>query len=252
MAKPRLRRYDTAMKHIGVLAHSAEGAALCFLAAAHEGERRLGAHFHPEITMDIIAMGETLAAWERLDFQPIVEVLSKTVDRLAAAGAEFFICPDNTAHLALESAGTSLRLPGLHIADIVAAEAARRGFRKVALTGTLWTMEGPIYPRELERRGIGCVIPSPPERAVIQAMIFDELVRGIVSETSRKRFIEIVANLKRQGCDCVALSCTELPMILDDTTSPLPTLDSTRLLAHAAVAVALGDAPMPAWCGGPR
>jgi aspartate racemase len=240
------------MKHIGILAHSAEGAALCFLAAAHEGERRLGAHFHPPITMDIVAMGETLDAWERLDLPPIVDVLANTVERLKAAGADFFICPDNTAHLALEAGKTPFALPGLHIAEVVANEAARRGFKKVALTGTRWTMEGHVYPRELERRGIGCLSPSHAEREIVQTIIFDELVRGIVSDHSRKRLIEVVANLKRQDCDCVALSCTELPMILDDTTSPLPTLDSTRLLAHAAVAVALGDAPMPVWRGGPR
>jgi aspartate racemase len=240
------------MKRIGILAHSAEGAALCFLAAVHEGERRLGAHFHPDIVMDIVAMGQTLGAWEQLDLPPIVDVLSGSVDRLAAAGADFFICPDNTAHLALESAAAKFALPGLHIADCVAAEATRRGFRKVALTGTRWTMEGPIYPRELEGRGIGCVVPSPDEREVIQRIIFEELVRGIVSDTSRSRFAAIVARTRTEGCDAVALSCTELPMLLDDTTSPIPTLDSTRLLAHAAVAVALGDASMPTWRGGPR
>jgi aspartate racemase len=240
------------MTRIGILAHSAEGAALCFLAAVHEGERRLGAHFHPDIVMDIVAMGQTLDAWERLALPPIVKVLSGSVDRLAAAGADFFICPDNTAHLALESAAPPLALPGLHIAAAVADEAAFREFKTVALTGTRWTMEGPIYPRELSRRGIACVAPSPAEREVIQRIIFDELVRGIVSDASRARFAEIVARMKTKGCDAVALSCTELPMLLDDATSPIPTLDSTRLLAHAAVAVALGEVPMPIWRGGPR
>jgi aspartate racemase len=240
------------MKHIGILAHSAEGAALCFLAACHEGEGRLGAHFHPDITMDIVAMGESMGDWERLDFAPIAERFARSVERLAAGGADFFLCPDNTAHLALEAAREPLALPGLHIAEIVAEEAARRGFSKVGITGTRWTMEGPIYPRELQRRGMDSLAPTEDERAIIQHIIFEELVRGIVSEASRTRLASIIGNLRELGCDAIILGCTELPMILNDETSPLPTLDSTRLLAHAAVDVALGSKPMPTWRGGTR
>jgi aspartate racemase len=238
------------MKHMGILAHSAEGAALCFLAACHEGERRLGAHFHPAITMDIAAMGESMGDWERLDFAPIAERFAASVERLAASGADFFLCPDNTAHLALEVTRAPLALPGLHIADIVAEEAARRGFVKVGLTGTRWTMEGPIYPRELQRRGMASLAPTEDERAIIQNIIFEELVRGIVAGESRTRLVAIIGNLKEQGCDAVILGCTELPIALNNASSPLPTLDSTRLLAHAAVDVALGSKPMPSWRGG--
>jgi aspartate racemase len=239
------------VKRIGILAHSAEGAALCFLEACHEGERRLGAHFHPDIVLDIAAMGDSMDDWERRDFAPIAERFARAAERLAAAGADFWICPDNTAHLAFEAMTTPLPLPGLHIAEIVAEEAARRGFHKLGITGTTWTMEGPVYPAALARRGLAFAVPPPADRAAIQAMIFGELVRGIVADTARVRLAEAVSGLARQGCDAVVLGCTELPLLLDDATSPLPVLDSTRLLARAAVAVALGARPLPAWRAGP-
>ena len=239
------------MKRIGILAHSAEGAAMCFLAACHEGERRLGAHFHPDIVLDIEAMGTSLEDWDRHDFPPIVERFRGQAERLAAAGADFWICPDNTAHMAFESMQAPLPIPGLHIAEIVADEAKHRGFRNIALTGTRWTMAGPVYPGAFGRRNLDHAVPPEEERDEIQAMILDELVRGVVSAQSRERLVAIVKGLAGKDCDAVVLGCTELPMLLDDTSSPLPVLDSTRLLARAAVDVALGGRPLPAWHGGP-
>lgn len=239
------------MRRIGILAHSAEGAALCFLEAVHEGERRQGAHIHPDIAMDIEAMGASMEDWEKRDFAPIAARFAHAAARLKAAGADFWICPDNTAHMAFEAMRTPLPLPGLHIAEIVAGEAARRGFRKIGITGTSWTMEGPVYSAAFARRGLAFATPPRAEREAVQAIIFDELVRGIVSSASRAKLAAVVAGLKEQGCDAVVLGCTELPMLLDDTTSPLPTLDSTRLLARAAVDVALGTRPLPSWFGGP-
>jgi len=239
------------MKRIGILAHSAEGAALCFLEAVHAGERRLGAHFHPDIVMDIEAMGASMDDWEKRDFAPITARFAHAASRLKAAGADFWICPDNTAHMAFEAMRQPLPLPGVHIAQIVADEAARRGYRKIGITGTLWTMEGPVYSAAFTRRGVAFAAPPRPEREAVQAIIFDELVRGTVTDASRAKLAAVVLGLKEQGCDAVVLGCTELPMLLDDTTSPLPTLDSTRLLARAAVDVALGERPLPLWFGGP-
>lgn len=239
------------MKRIGILAHSAEGAALCFLTAVHEGEARLGAHFHPDIVLDIETMGTSLPDWDKRDFAPIGQRFLKSAERLKAAGADFFICPDNTAHMAFEALREPLPLPGLHIAEIAAREAKRRGFKTIGITGTRWTMEGAVYPQALRRAGLDHVVPPPLDRDVIQSIIMDELVRGVVRDDSRTRFAEAVGRLKARGADAMVLGCTELPMLLDDTTSPLPTLDSTRLIARAAVDVALGAEPLPVWRGGP-
>jgi aspartate racemase len=238
------------MKRIGILAHSAEGAALCFLTAVHAGEETLGAHFHPDIVMDIEAMGASMDDWAALNFPPIATRFRKAAHRLHDAGADFWLCPDNTAHMAFEAMTSPLPLPGLHIAEIVSDTAMRRGFRKIGITGTAWTMEGTVYPGAFARRGLAFLAPPAAARADVQQIIFEELVRGTISELSRARFIEIVQGLKDEGCDAVVLGCTELPLLLDDARSPLPTLDSTRLLARAAVDVALGQAPMPTWRGG--
>ena len=236
--------------HLGILAHSAEGAALCFTAFCQEGSRLLGPWMHPEVTLDCIPMGRCMPAYDRGDYAEVREVLVTSLRRLAAAGADFFVCPDNTAHLALETPGDDLPLPGLHIADIVAAEAARTGRRHVGVLGTKYTMDGPIYPRVLAARGLTATLPGPEDRDLINRIIFDELVHGVFTEASRNEYVRVIDDLAARGCDSVALVCTEIPLLVTPDVSPLPTLDSTRLLAHAALHVAIGDDPRPTWRGG--
>ena len=239
------------MSHAGLLAHSAEGAALCFRAFCQEGFRELGAHEHPDVTLDCIAMGRSMAAWDTGDHDAVRGILAESVRRLAGAGADFFALPDNTAHLALETAGPTLALPGLHIADVVAGVAAAAGHRRVGVLGTRFTMDGPIYPRALATRGIEAVVPDSAQRATVDRIIFDELVNGVFTAASRATYVEVIGSLRDRGCDAVALVCTEIPLLVTPDASPLPTLDSTRLLARAAFDVAVGRAPVPTWRGGP-
>jgi aspartate racemase len=239
------------MKHIGILAHSIEGAALCLQEISRDGFRRLGEHQHPDVTLDCIAMGASMPAWEAGDHASIRATLAESVERLARAGADFFLCPDNTAHMALELPGEDLALPGLHIVEVVADRAAHHGFRHVGVLGTKYTMDGPLYPRTLAARGVGSMLPEPDERRVIDDIIFHELVNGVFTEPSRRKYVEIIAALRERGCDAVALVCTEIPLLVTPEVSPLPTLDSTCLLAGAGVDVAVGARPMPSWRGGP-
>jgi aspartate racemase len=239
------------MKHIGILAHSFEGAALCFRTACLEGVTRLGAHMHPEITMTCSPMAMVLDAWERGDNAALRAFFRAEAGKLAAAGADFFVCPDNTAHIALESAGEPFPLPGLDIGEVVAEQALSDGRRKVGILGTKWTMTGPVYPGALGRRGIGWAIPDESDRTIIDDIIFGELCLGVFSDASRGVYVEIIGKLADQGCDAVALVCTEIPLLITEEVSPLPILDSTRLLARAAVEVATGERPMPQWYGGP-
>jgi len=236
--------------HIGVLGHSADGAALCFLETVREGARLLGAHEHPEVTLSLLPMGPTLAAYESGDLAAVRAHLARTADRLAGAGCDFFACPDNTAHLALEQPGPALTLPGLHVAEIVAARARSDGRRRVGLLGTKWTMNGPVVPAAFARAGVEMRAPEPGDHAMIDGVIFEELCRGVVRDASRKRYVAVIEDLKQAGCDAVALCCTEIPLLVTPEVSPLPTLDSTRLLARAAVAVALGREAFPTWRGG--
>lgn len=239
------------MKHIGILAHSAEGATLCYRETWLEGVRRLGAHRHPEITLTGVAMADALDDWERGDLAALRSLFMSDMEKLAAAGADFFVCPDNTAHIALEARGEQFPIPCLHIAEVVADRAQQDARGKVGILGTKWTMMGPVYPGALGRRGIGWAVPEDADRKTVDDIIFGELCLGVFTDESRDAYIRIIGKLADQGCDAVALVCTEIPLLVAEEVSPLPILDSTRLLARAAVAVAIGEAPMPQWRGGP-
>lgn len=239
------------MNHLGILAHSTEGAALCFLEYCEEGARRLGSHTYPDVTLDYIAFGRSMPAWDAGDHDTIRGTLAESVARLARAGAAFFVCPDNTAHLALERPGADLALPGLHIAEVVAGQAARERRTRVGLLGTRYLMEGPVYPAAFDARGIATELPGEDDRRMINATIFDELVNGVFTDATRTAYVRVIDDLAARGCDAVALVCTEIPLLVTADVSPLPVLDSTRLIAHAALDVALGTTPPPTWRGGP-
>jgi aspartate racemase len=231
------------MKRIGIVAHSAEGAALCFLTACREGQRQLGAHMHPEIVMSAIPMGVSMPGWEANDFDAVAPHLRRGVEQVAAAGADCFVCPDNTAHLVLETIADSLPIPGLHIAEVVASEMASNGWRKAALLGTRWTMNGPVYPEMLRRYGLTRLVPDDETRETLNRMIFEELCQGEFRAETTALFIEAIRELGEQGADCAILGCTEIPLIITEQNSPLPVLDSTRLLATRAVSLAITDEP---------
>lgn len=238
------------MLHIGILAHSADGAALCFQEMVREGARKLGAHDHPEITLSILPMGPVLEAYDRGDLAAVNAHLMRTAQRLADAGCDFFVCPDNTAHIAFDAATAPYPLPGLHICDILAQRAKADGRACVGLLGTRWTMDGPAYPAAFARAELEFRVPPREDREIVDRVIFEELCQGVVSGGARAEFVRIIEALKTEGCDAVALSCTEIPLLVTPEISPLPTLDSTRLLAREAVAVALGEKPPPRWRGG--
>ena len=239
------------MKHIGILAHSFEGATLCFRTACLEGVKRLGPHMHPEITMTCNAMALVLDAWETGENEKLRAFFMDDCRKLAAAGCDFFLLPDNTAHIAMETSGDPFPIPGLHIGEVVAEQAARDGRTKVGILGTRFTMTGPVYPGALGRRGIGWAVPDEADRKIVDDIIFSELCLGSFTDAARDAYVRIIEKLAADGCDAVALVCTEIPLLITQDISPLPILDSTRLLAAAAVEVALGDRNMPEWRGGP-
>lgn len=222
--------------HIGIVACSAEGAALCYRTICAEGARRLGAHRHPELSMHTPPLAEYVACLERGDLGGVAELMLRSAEKLAQSGADFLICPDNTIHQALPLVLPRSPRPWLSIAEVVAAEAAHRGFGRLALTGTRWLVESEVYPQALAARGLDWRRPGAEERAELGRIIMDELVPGLISPGAVPALQRIIARLRdEEGCDAVVLGCTELPLVLDDATSPLPPLDSTRLLARAAL-----------------
>jgi aspartate racemase len=226
-------------KHIGIIACSAEGAALCYRTICTEAPSVMGRHMHPEVTMHTHPLAKYMERVYRDDWQGVAALMLSSADKLAKAGAEFLICPDNTIHRAFQLVALRSPQPWLHIVEEVAGEAKQRGFRKLAVTGTKYTMEGPVYPEKLSAAGIEYLMPNADERARIDGIIMDELVNGIFSDESRTYFQQVIGRLSHEGCDAVVLGCTEIPLLIDDRISPLPTLDSTRILARAAIRKAL-------------
>jgi aspartate racemase len=228
------------MNHIGIVACSAEGAALCYRTICSEGADLFGPRAHPEVSMHSHSFARYVACLDRGDLAGVGELMLSSAAKLAKAGADFLICPDNTIHQAFVSVAPRSPLPWIHIAEVVAAEAVRRGLRRLGLTGTRWLVESDVYPEKLTARGIACVRPTAIEREETNRIIMDELVRGVFKPEAVAYYQTVIQRMKNDGCDAVVLGCTEIPLIIDDSNSPLPTLDSTRLLARAALQRAWG------------
>ncbi len=222
-------------RHVGIVACSAEGAALCYRTLCAEAPLLMGEHMHPEVSMHTHPLGEYMVHIRPGNWEGVARLMLSSAHKLADIGADFAICPDNTIHQAFGLVTQESPLPWLHIAEAVGQAARERGFRKLGITGTKYLMTGPVYPEQLEEYGISCEIPDESDREKIDTIIFKELVNGIFPETSRLYFNELIAKLKGRGCDAVVLGCTEIPLIVDPDDCPLPTLDSTRLLARAAL-----------------
>ena len=221
--------------HIGIVACSAEGAALCYRTICAEGAHWLGPHAHPEISMHTHSFSGYVACIDHDDWKAVGELMLSSANKLAKIGADFVICPDNTIHQALCHIKHVLPLPWLHIAQVVAARAKELGYERLGLTGTRWLVESDVYPTALEEHGLSYVRPGKEERDEINRIIMDELVLGIFKQEAVEYFQGVMSRLKDQGCGAVVLGCTEIPLIMNDRNSPIPTLDSTRLLARAAL-----------------
>jgi aspartate racemase len=221
--------------HIGIVACSAEGAALCYRTICHEGARRLGPYAHPEVSLHSASFARYVANLEAGDWPAIGELMLASADRLAKAGADFLICPDNTIHAALPPILPRSPLPWLHIADVVAEAVTARGMRRVGLLGTRWLVASEVYPPRLAARGVTCVRPDYTRRQRVNTIIMDELVAGEFRPASVAALKQVIAAMKEDGCEGVILGCTELPLVLSDANSPLPVFDSTRLLARATL-----------------
>lgn len=227
-------------QHIGIVGCSAEGASLCYKTICAEGAALLGPHAHPEISMHTPSLDAYVRCLEQGDTEGVGELMLASARKLECAGADFLICPDNTIHQAFDYVSARSPLPWLHIAEEVAKAAVERGFQRVGLTGTRWLVDSDVYPEQLARQGIDAIRPTETQRDAFNAIIMDELVYGDFKPASIRYFQGVIDQFKAQGCDAVVLGCTEIPLIISDDNASLPTLDSTRLLARAALREAVG------------
>ncbi len=228
-------------KHIGIVGCSAEGAALCYRTICTEGEALGDARYsHPEITMHTHSFADYVRCFDKDDWAGVAELMLSSTAKVAGAGASFAITPDNTIHRAFDRVVGRSPIPWLHIAEVVAAEAKRLGYRRLAVLGTRLLMESSVYPSRLEPLGIEHAVPTADEQERIHSIIFDELVYGLARDASLRYFVGVIDRMRKEGCDAVVLGCTEIPLLVTPESSPLPTLDSTRLLARAALREAMG------------
>jgi aspartate racemase len=222
-------------QHIGIVACSSEGAALCYRTISLEGTAMMGRHDHPEVSLHNHSLARYMKCIEANDWAGVAELMLSSAEKLARAGADFLVCPDNTIHQAFDLVEHRSPRPWLHIAQEVGNEAQRRKLKRLGVLGTRYLMEGPVYPEKLKIAGLDYRMPGPKEREKINHIIFDELVNSQFLPRSLAYFTEVIRGLKDEGCDAVVLGCTEIPLLVTPESSPLPTLDSTRLLAKAAV-----------------
>ena len=223
------------LQHIGIAACSAEGAALCYRTICIEGAELLGPHAHPEVSIHTPSLADYVQHIYRGDWQGVGELMLASANKLARMGADFLICPDNTIHRAMPYVVLRSPLPWLHIAEIATQRAASHGYRRIGLTGTRWLVDSEVYPEQFAARGLEYVRPSAAERDECNRIIMDELVCSVFKPGSIEYFQQVIGRMKDQGCDAIVLGCTEISLIMNDANSPLPTLDSTRLLARAAL-----------------
>jgi len=229
------------MKHIGIVAVSAEGAALCFRTICLEGAGLFGPHTHPQVSLHCFPLSVYQHLIDCSRWDAVGEQLLESAARLVRAGAELLICPDNTVHQGLDLVRARAPVPWIHIAEEVVAEAQRRSLKRLAILGTRFLMEGPVYPSKLKPAGIDYRTPDAPQRQRINQIIYDELVYARILPESLAYFQDVIRELAADGCDGVALACTEIPLLINEADSPLPILDSTRILARAALQEATAD-----------
>ncbi len=221
--------------HIGIVACSAEGAALCYRTICAEGAESLGPYGHPEISLHSHSFADYVKCIDASDWAGVAQLMLSSAEKLAKAGADFLIAPVNTVHQAFDLVEHRSPRPWLHIAVEVANEAKRHGYKRLGILGTRALMEGPVYREQLNSAGIEQRIPGAEQRERIHRIIFDELVQAVFLPRTQAYFTEVIRALKDEGCDAVVLGCTEIPLLMTLEQSPLPMLDSTRILARAAL-----------------
>ena len=228
------------MLHIGIVASSAEGAALCYRTICVEGAGLLGPYNHPEVSMHGHPFIQYKNCIDANDWAGVAELMLSSSEKLAKAGADFLIAPVNTVHQAFDLVEHRSPRPWLHIAVEVANEAKRHNYKRLGVLGTRSLMDGPVYRNTLKAAGIEHRVPAADQRERIHHIIFDELVQGRFKLASKEAMVAIVESAVRgEDIDGVILGCTEFGLLLKPADLPVPMFDTAELHARAAMDYAL-------------
>lgn len=220
--------------HIGLVAGTAEGAALCYRTLCLEAEGVMGRrHAHPEVTLHSFSLDRYLGAIDQDDWAGVAALMSQSASKLAQAGADIIICPNNTLHKAFRLVKSPV--PWIHIAKPVVREVEARRWRRVGILGTQTVLEGSVYSQKLQQSNIDVIVPEQDDRSRIQHIIRNELIAGVRTVKSGLFVQKVIVELALKGAEAVILACTELPLLMAGYQAAVPLLDSTRLLARAAL-----------------
>ncbi|WP_309127022.1 aspartate/glutamate racemase family protein [Microbacterium sp.] len=227
------------MKTIGVLGGMSWDSSLEWYRMANERVReRLGGHHSARILLDSLDFAEIESLQARDDWDAAGVLLADHARRLELAGADLIVLCTNTMHLVAARIQAAIGVPFLHIADTTAEAVLRTDARRVALLGTAFTMERPFYRERLEAHGIDVLVPAAEDRAGVHAVIYDELVHGIIRPESRAFYREVIERLVARGAEGVVLGCTEIELLVSEEDSPVPVFPTTALHVDAALAAA--------------
>lgn len=228
-------------KHIGIVACSPVGAELCYRTIWQEAHERMGKYENPEISMHSVSFMEYVTLFEAGKWDDVADMMLASSKKLASIGADFAICPDNTVHEAYDLVTPNSPIPWLSILEEVRNGAIYKGFNCLGILGTEYVMSSPLYQKKLNDAGISTIIPRDKDRKKINDIVYDELANGIIEEYQGAYFNRVIKRFKDSGADAVVLGCTEIPLVIKPAECPLPVLDSTRMLARAALRKALSE-----------
>jgi aspartate racemase len=196
---------------------------------------RLGGLHSARILLHSVDFDEIASRQHAGDWDGTAEILGAAAVGLAAAGAERLLLATNTMHKVADAVEEASGLGVVHIADATAAAVRAQGLTRVGLLATSFTMEDPFYVERLARHGIEAIVPDPAGRADVHRIIYDELVRDVVRPESRQRYREVMADLVADGAGGMILGCTEVGLLVGPDDTSVPTFDTCRLHASAAV-----------------
>ena len=232
------------MKTIGLLGGmSWESSALYYRLINEMVRDRLGGLHSARCVMASVDFADVEHLQSTGQWEAAGELLADQARGLEAGGADFILLCTNTMHKVADAIEGAVEIPLLHLADVTADAVAAAGVAKVGLLGTAFTMEEAFYKDRIAGRGLEVLIPDAAARHDVHRIIFDELVVGVVSQSSRQRFVQVIESLRERGAEGVILGCTEIELLIDQESSPLPVFPTTRIHAEAAVELALEPEP---------
>jgi aspartate racemase len=229
------------MKRIGLLGGMSWESTALYYRFLNEGvAARLGGLHSADCVLVSVDFA-TIARLQAADrWEDAAQVLAKEAGALQAAGAALLLLCTNTMHKVADQIQNAVDIPLLHIVDVTAAAAQRAGASRVGLLATRFTMEQRFYRDRMASHGLDVVVPDAPARDLVHRVIYQELCRGIFSDTSRAMVSGVITDLVERGAEAVVLGCTEIELLIGQADSPIPVLPTTQLHAAAAVAAALG------------